>query len=393
MIYNFDEVFDRYHTSAIKYDFKKERGKPDDVLPLWVADMDFKSADVILKALSERLDHGILGYSDMDADYFDALKKWFGKRFDWTVSKEWLISTPTIVFAIFAAVRAFTAPGEHILIQEPTYPPFLKSITDNDRVPVISPLLSQDGKYSIDFNDFEKKIVEKNVKLFILCSPHNPVGRVWTESELTRMGTLCVKHGVTIVSDEIHADFTTPGHNHYVLSNLSPDFEAITVTCTSPTKSFNLAGLQISNIFIPNPTLRKAFAKQVALTGHSHPNIMAMEACKAAYTKGGPWLEAVKSYIYENYLYVEAYLKANLPQITCTPLEGTYLLWIDFSALGFESDRALDDFVTTEAKLWLNSGSSFGTGGENHMRLNIACPRSVLNQALTQLKDAVQRRL
>ena len=266
---DFNVFINRKNTNSLKYDFMTERGKPANLLPLWVADMDFQTAPAILERLEQTVKHGIFGYSETKESYYDAVSGWYERHFDWYIETDWLIKTPGVVFALAAAVRAFTKEMDGVLLQQPVYYPFSEVILDNDRVLVNNSLKLTDGHYEIDFEDFEKKIVEYRVKLFFLCSPHNPVGRVWKEWELKRIGDICLKHGVIVVSDEIHSDFVYPGHRHQVFANLGPEYADITVTCTAPSKTFNLAGLQISNIIISNPELRRKFLKAVAAAGYS----------------------------------------------------------------------------------------------------------------------------
>ena len=389
MIYDFDTVTDRTGTGCLKYDFAVERGKPADILPLWVADMDFPTAPAIRERLAEVATYGIYGYSDGNEDYFAAINSWYTKHFDWSVQRDWVIYTPGVVFALSAAVRAFTAPGDGVLIQQPVYYPFTEVITDNDRVVVNSSLVSVNGGYQMDLDDFEKKIIDNHVRLFLLCSPHNPVGRVWTKEELLAVGEICKRHDVTIVSDEIHSDFVWDGHTHHVLASLSDDLANRTIVCTAPTKTFNLAGLQISNIIIPNEELRKRFKHAVDQAGYSQGNLMGLEACKAAYTKSGDWYEALKVYLQENISFVREYLSKNLPQLRLTDPEGTYLLWIDCRGLGL-SVEALEDLVVHKAGLWLDSGAIFGADGEGFQRINVACPRVTLQKALQKLERAIK---
>lgn len=388
MKYDFDTVIDRRGTNSLKYDFARERGKREDVLPLWVADMDFRTAPEILERLEEVVHHGIFGYSEGKEGYFLAVQRWFREYFGWEVKKSWLIKTPGVVFAIAAAIRAFTKEGDAVMLQQPVYYPFSEVITDNRRVLVNSPLREKNGHYEIDFEDVEEKIVKHQVKLFLLCSPHNPVGRVWEEWELRRLGEICLKHGVLVVSDEIHSDFTYEGHTHHVFANLSPEFQAITVTCTAPSKTFNLAGLQVSNIFIANPELKKKFKKAIDAAGYSQVNVMGLAACQAAYERGGEWLSQLKAYLAENLAFVREYIKAYLPGICLVEPEGTYLLWLDFRALGL-SEAEREDLIVNCARLWLDSGAMFGADGEGFERINIACPRATLEQALSQLRQAL----
>jgi len=389
-MFSFDTIIERRGTDSIKYDLAAKRGLPEDILPLWVADMDFLSPPQVLEAIEERCRHGIFGYSDiMDDSYFKALSKWYSERFGWQLSPEWLVKAPGVVFAINMAIRALTKEGDAVLVQQPVYYPFSDSVLANGRKLVVSELIYSGGKYSIDFKDFEEKIVKERVKLFILCSPHNPVGRVWTLEELSAIGEICLKHGVKVVSDEIHADFVYPGYRHQVFAAISPELSDITVTCTAPTKTFNLAGLQISNIFISNPEIRERFRQEIRRTGYTQPNVMGLVACKAAYEHGAQWLDELIVYLASNLEYVREFLAREIPQVRLVEPEGTYLVWLDLRELGL-SDRELDDLMINKAKLWLDAGTMFGSGGEGFQRVNIACPRSILERAMTQLKDAVK---
>ena len=391
MKFDFDKVVDRHGTKCLKYDFAKERGRSDDMLPLWVADMDFPTAPGIQKSLSDAVAHGIYGYSEGKDDYFQAAAGWYEKHFGWKVEKEWLIKTPGVVFALAMAVKAYTKEGDAVLLQQPVYYPFSEVITDNHRRLINSPLQQIGGHYEINFEEFEQKIVEENVKLFLMCSPHNPVGRVWKEWELRKIGDICLKHNVLVVSDEIHSDFTYGENIHHVFASLDEKYAAITTTCTAPSKTFNIAGLQISNIWISNPELRARFRAEVTAAGYSQVNLMGLVACQAAYETGEEWLKELKIYLEGNLDYVRTFLKENLPEIKLTEPEGTYLLWLDFKSLGMKEEQ-LKDLVENKAKLWLDSGAMFGPDGEGFERINIACPREILKQALTQLAEAVHDR-
>ncbi|MPM52431.1 Cystathionine beta-lyase PatB [bioreactor metagenome] len=341
------------------------------------------------EALARRAAHGIYGYSDAAGpDYFDAVAGWYARRFGWTPQPRWLIKTPGVVYAICAAIRTYTRPGDAVLIQPPVYYPFSAAVLDNDRELVLNQLVCADGRYGVDLEDFERKIAERGVKLFILCSPHNPVGRVWTRAELTAMGKICLRHGVLVVSDEIHADFVYPGHAHLVFAGLSPALADITVTCTAPSKTFNLAGLQISNIFISNPELRKRFIKEMDRTGYSQPNLMGLLASREAYLHGEDWLEGLKAHLLSNLALVRQFLAARLPAVKLVEPEGTYLVWLDCRGLGL-SDEELGRLIVHKAGLWLDEGAMFGVGGEGFQRINIACPRPVLEEALERLGRAL----
>ncbi len=388
MSYNFDEIIDRKNTNSLKYDFAVERGRPADILPLWVADMDFRTADCIVDRIKQDADLGIFGYSDGQEGYYQAVSGWYQTYFGWSVKKEWLIKTPGIVFAIAAAVRAFTEEGDGVLVQQPVYYPFTEVILDNNRKLVNNPLVLKNGHYEIDYEDFEEKIRSEKVKLFLLCSPHNPVGRVWTEEELKRLGTICKKHGVIVVSDEIHSDFIYEEYKHHIFTEVDSAFEEFTVLCTSPSKTFNLAGLQISNIFIPHKGNREKFQKAVNQTGYSQVNMLGLTACQAAYEGGRQWLDELKIYLKGNLDFVRSYLEEFLPEIKLIEPEGTYLIWLDFRALGL-SEEELEDLIVNKAGLWLDSGAIFGKDGEGFERINMACPRVVLKEALDRLKNAV----
>ena len=387
--YNFDEVIDRRNTDCLKYDFAVQRGRPKDVLPFWVADMDFSIAQEIEDALVKRCQHGIFGYSEATDGYFAALQNWYLKHFNWQVQRPWLIKTPGVVFALAMAVKAFTEPGDGVLVQQPVYYPFTEVIRDNDREVVNAPLALVNGHYEIDFADLEQKLANPKVKLMFLCSPHNPVGRVWTKEELLKVGDLCLKYNVITVSDEIHSDFVWDNNVHTPFATLGEEYQQNCIVCTAPSKTFNLAGLQVSNIFIPNQKLRRAFRKQIDAAGYSQLNTLGLVACQAAYTYGEEWLTQVKAYIRSNITFVDDYLKQNLPQIKMLPIEGTYLVWLDCSALGMTADER-EQWLWHEAKLWLDGGGIFGKEGEAFERINVACPRATLLQGLEQLKAAVE---
>ena len=388
MKYNFDEVINRKESDCLKYDFAVERGMPADVLSLWVADMDFRTAPCITERIQKDIELGIFGYTDSKEAYFNAVADWYETYFGWKVDKRWLVKTPGVVFAICVAIQALTKEGEGVIVQQPVYYPFSAVIKDNNRKLVNSDLILKDGRYEMDFEDFEAKIVQEKVKLFLLCSPHNPVGRVWTKEELQRIGDICLKHGVKIVSDEIHADFVYSGHTHHVLPTVDKRFEDICIVCTAPSKTFNLAGLQVSNIFIPNPELRKAFIRQIDAIGYSQVNMLGLHACQAAYEGGREWLEQLKEYLKGNLDFTRSYLEQNLPQIKLIEPEGTYLIWLDCRSLELPEEE-LENLIVHKAKLWLDSGAIFGKAGEGFERINIACPRSILKEALERLKKAV----
>lgn len=389
MASRFDEIIDRHNTNSYKWDFAVESGKPADVLPMWVADMDFRAPQAVTDALIAAAQHGVFGYTGTKRAYFDALATWMKKRFNWDVQEQWLVKTPGVVNAFTMAVRAYTKPGDAVLLQPPVYPPMHASVKSNDRRLVYNELVLRDGRYEIDFADFEQKIASEQIRVFILCNPHNPIGRAWTLDELTRMGDICVKYGVVVVSDEIHQDLVLPQHRHHVFAALKPEFREITVTCTAPSKSFNIAGLHASNIFIEHAAMRGAFTQEMARAGIGSGNQLGLIACQAAYEHGEEWLDELMQYIQGNVDFAREFLAAEIPQVKLIAPEATYLLWLDFRELGL-SDADLLALVTEKAKLWLNDGPTFGPGGSGFQRLNAACPRVMLEQGLQRLAAAVR---
>lgn len=387
---DFDTVPNRRGTNCFKYDFAREMGMPEDVLPLWVADMDFPTAPAVLERLHALAEHGIFGYTGVKDTYFSAVHNWYAQRFGWETQRSWLVTTPGVVFAIAIAIRAFTQKGDAILIQQPVYYPFANKVTENDRQLVVNPLVLKNGRYEMDFADMERKIVDYHVKMLLLCSPHNPVGRVWTKEELLRVGEICQKHGVLVVSDEIHADFTYAGHTHRVFASVKSEFADFTITCTAPSKTFNLAGLQNSNIFIPNRQLRHAYKKELSACGCGGTNCMGMAACQAAYEAGADWLEQLKQYLAGNLAYIRQFLREKLPDIALIEPEGTYLVWLDLRKLGL-TEQQQRQLIVQDAKLWLDTGTLFGQGGEGFERINIACPRTTIEQAMQRLEHAVHK--
>lgn len=388
MSYQFDEVIQRRGTASVKFDLAEKRGYPGDVLPLWVADMDFQAPPCVQEALGKAIEHGIYGYTVLDDRYVAAVTGWFRRRFDWQVQPEWLLQTPGVVFALSIAVASLTKPGDRVLVQPPVYYPFYRVTERNGRTLVESPLIYENGSYRIDFADFERKIVQNDVKMFILCSPHNPVCRVWTAEELERIGQICAKHNVIVVADEIHCDFTMPGHPHIPFAKACPAMQDRTVICTAPSKSFNLAGMQVSNIIIPGQALRDAYKKELERLFVDGPNRLGMIASTAAYTDGEEWLEDCKAYMRGNLDYVRAFLKENLPKIRLVEPEGTYFAWLDCSGLGLTAEE-LDERIINKAKLWLDTGAMFGQSAALFQRVVLACPRATVEEAMKRLKDGL----
>lgn len=390
MRFDFDREIDRRGTNSEKYDFAAELGKPADALPLWVADMDFQAPPAVIEALRCAAEHGIFGYSDAKPDYYEAAAAWFRARHGWETKPEWLVKTPGVVFALATAVRALTEPGDAVLIQPPVYYPFARVVQSNGRRLAENELLYQNSRFEIDFADFEEKLARENVKLFILCSPHNPVCRVWTREELRKMGELCMRYGVYVVSDEIHCDFTEPGRPHTVFTLACPEMTERSVVCTAPSKTFNLAGLQTSNIWIPGVETRRRFRDELTRCGAFSPNALGLIAAKAAYEGGAEWLDECRAYIRENLNYLRGFLSERLPEVRLVEPEGTYFAWLDCSALGL-TPEALDDLVLNKARVWLDEGSLFGAGGGQFQRVVLACTRKTLTEALERIESAVKQ--
>ena len=385
MKYDFDTIVDRYNTGSVKYDTAERSGMPADVMPMWVADMDFRAPAEIVSRMRQLCDFGVYGYTMVTDSYFDAVRNWFSSRFDWEVERKWLVTTPGVVFALSAAVKAFTEPGEGVLIQRPVYYPFTEVVENNGRVVVNSSLRYDKGSYAIDYEDLEAKLARDDVKLMLICSPHNPVGRVWTRDELSKVCRLCLKYNVKMVSDEIHADFVFANREHVPLASLSEQVRENCVVCTAPSKSFNLAGLQISNIFIPNRDMRHAFRRELEKTGLFGVNMVGLCACQAAYESGGEWLDQLKEYLEGNIQFLKSFVNEHMPRIKVVDTEGTYLVWMDLQELNLVDQK---EFIVNKARLWLDTGSMFGDEGRGFERINVACPRTVLEEALNRLKRA-----
>lgn len=386
---NFDQIIERRNTNSVKYDTALQKGYPEDVLPLWVADMDFQAPQCVRDALHKAVDHGVFGYSVQGEEYYNALENWFYKHFGWQLQPQWLVTTPGVVFALSAGVRAATRPGDAVLVLPPVYYPFYSVIEENGRKIICSELCYTQGRYIIDFADVERKIRENDVKLLILCSPHNPVCRVWTREELRTLGSICKKYGVAVISDEIHCDFAFPEHPHTPFVVACPELAERTIVCTAPSKTFNLAGMQVSNIFISGKELREQFQKEMDIAAYHEVNCLGAVATVAAYREGEAWLTACKAYMRENLDYVRQFLQEQIPQIKLVEPEGTYFAWLDCSGLGL-SKEALDELIIHKAKLWLDSGSIFGESANQFQRVVLACPRATVRRAMEQLAAAVR---
>ena len=349
--------------------------------------MDFPLPDEILSVIKKRVDHGIFGYTMTGPSYWNALDSWCFREYGYHVKHSEWVTVPGVVYSLSLAIRAVTEPSDAILIEQPVYYPFSQIVKDNGRKLIVAPLCYKDGRYYRDLNAFENAIKENNIKAFILCSPHNPVGRVWTYDELAAVAEICRSYGVTVIADEIHCDFIRPRIKFTSFATLGDEYKQKLILCTAPSKTFNLAGLQVSNIWIPNPDLRNRFKKENKANGYNEINTLGMTAAEAAYTIGKPWLEALKEYLEGNIAYVKDFLAKNLPSVHLVEPEGTYLLWLDFHGTGLSNDE-VKERVEKEARLWLDHGDIFGEGGKLFERINIACPRSILEQAMTRLAEA-----
>ena len=386
--YDFDVVHDRRNTDCIKWDFGVQRKGRDDLLPLWVADMDFKLPDEVIKDITDRAEQGIFGYTDPGDKYRNTVRDWYLRRHGFTIDGKDIIVTPGVVYAIAIAIRAFTKPGDTIIIQQPVYYPFQETIKLNGRKMVNNQLIYRDGRYEIDFEDFEKKIIDNDVKMFLLCSPHNPVGRVWTRGELTRLGEICARHDVYVFADEIHSDFVYPGHKHNSFITLDESLTGKLILGTSASKTFNLAGLQVANIILKDKDMFSSFARENAAAGYSQPNALGMVATMSVYQKGEEWLDELIGYLQGNLDYVRNFLKEKLPKVKLIEPEGTYLIWLDFSEITSDH-KELEKLIVDGARLWLDPGIIFGRETSLFERINIACPRSTVKQAMEQLCEAI----
>ncbi len=389
MVYDFDTVIDRMGTSSSKWSYAKKMCGYDDVLPMWVADMDFACAPEIVAAIKERAAHPIYGYTSRTDGYYNGMINWMAKRNGWKgVQREWILSSPGVVPGFNYSIQAYSHPGDKVIIQPPVYYPFRNAILNNGRQVVDNPLKIVDGYYQMDYEDLEKKI-DARTKMLIFCSPHNPVGRVWKRDELKLMAEICERKDIVIVSDEIHSDLILGKIKHTCTATVSPDALQRTVTLTAPNKTFNIAGLQNADAIIPNKKLRDAFFTVTQNNSVSNPNIFGMVAQEAAYAKGEPWLEECLTYLKGNLKFFEDYVKKNMPQLKVYPLEGTYLAWVDCSALGMD-DKVLHTWMLEKAKLWLDDGVMFGAEGSLYMRFNIATPRAILKDGLDRLAKAAK---
>lgn len=386
MRYNFDEIVQRRGTNSYKWDSADDA----DVLPMWVADMDFRTAPAIIEALQQRVVHGIFGYTRVPDAYYEAVINWFGRRHNWNIQKDWMIYTSGVVPAISAVIKALTQPGDKVLVQTPVYNCFFSSIRNNGCEIVSNPLVYKENTYVIDYEDLERKVADEKVKILLLCNPHNPAGRVWSKEELTRIGEICIRHGVWVVSDEIHCELVYTGYTYTPFASISEEFLHHSVTCISPSKSFNIAGLQIANIVSADEEVRRQIDKAININEVCDVNPFGVIATIAAYNEGEEWLLQLLDYLKGNYECMKTFCEVSLPNFPITRLEGTYLVWMDCRSLPYPSEE-LEEKLVKEEKLWLNAGTMYGAEGEGFMRWNIACPRAVLLKGLKLFRDFTQK--
>ena len=387
MSFNFNKIIDRTNNFSAKWSEMNKNFGSNDLLPMWVADMDFLTAPCIMEALKDRLEQGIFGYTTRPSSYNESIVNWLDNRFSWKIKKEWLMFSHAVITSISLLIQNLTQKNDKIMIQEPVYSPFHNIVELNERDLVISPLIKlDDGSYIMDYEDIEAKI--KDVKIFILCNPHNPVGRVWTREELTRLGQICLKHNVIVISDEIHSDIILKNHKHIPFASISKEFCKNTITCMAPTKTFNLAGLQSSFLVMSNPYYYEVMDRAFSTLDIKRNNAFSLVATEAAYNYGEDWLDELIKYIEDNVDFAIEYIKTNMPKLKVKKPEGTYLLWVDFNSLNVD-EKDLKDALINKGKVALNSGSSFGIGGDGYYRINLACPRAMVLEALKRIEFAI----
>lgn len=384
--FNFDEIVDRRGSDCVKWDGTDVDG----VLPMWVADMDFRVAPAIVEALSRRVEHGVFGYEHVPQSYYDAVVGWFSRRHGWRFSPDWIIYTTGVVPAVSAVIKAMTSPGDKVMVQTPVYNCFFSSIRNNGCIIEENKLVYSDDTYCIDFDDFERRAADPKVKVFLLCNPHNPAGRVWTPAELRRMGDICLRHGVFVIADEIHCDIVMPGYKYTPFASLSDEFLSHSATCTALTKTFNIAGLQIANIIVADDDARKSIDRAVNINEVCDVGPFGVTALQAAYDESEGWLDELLPYIKANYDYLLEFFSKHLQMLRVVRLEGTYLVWVDCSELNRTSETIVSELMGEE-KLWLNGGDIYGETDRPFVRINIACPRDTLVDGLGRLRHYVER--
>lgn len=387
--FDFDTVINRRGTNSYKWDIVKE----EDVIPLWVADMDFKAAPAILEALKKRVEHGVFGYTLVPDSYYEAIINWFARRHNWQIDRSWIIYTTGVVPAVSCAIKALTLPGEKVLIQTPDYNCFFSSIKNNGCEVAENELVRRGDSYEVDFEDFERQCADEKTTVFLLCNPHNPAGRVWTKEELERMNDICLTHGVRVISDEIHCELVMPGHRFTPFAAISDACRDNSVVLNSPTKAFNIAGLQIANIICADPAMRRRIDRAVNINEVCDVNPFGVAALQAAYNESEEWLDSLNHYIWGNYLALKEFIAKELPRLEVTRLEGTYLAWVDIKATGLTSDEAYEKLMK-EGRVYVNSGTMYGRrAGEGYLRINLACPRATLLEGLKRMGGVLRQYL
>lgn len=387
MKYDFDKQISRRGTSSCKWDSADR----EDILPMWVADMDFHTAPAIVDALRKRMEHGIFGYTRVPDSYYEAVSGWFSRRHDWQIDREWIICTTGVVPAVTAIIKSLTEPGDKVLIQPPVYNCFFSSTRNNCCETAESPLVFSGNTYTVDYYDLESKAADPKVKVMLLCNPHNPAGRVWRREELVRIGEICIRNGVTVIADEVHCELVLPGYSYTPFASISEEFRSHSVSCVSPSKAFNIAGLQIANVVCADAERRAKISRAISCNEVCNVNPFGVIATEAAYNEGEEWLDELVGYLSSNYLYMQKFCSEHLPEFPLAKLEGTYLVWMDCRALGMTSEE-LCRLLMSEAGLWLNAGSMYGAEGDGFMRWNIACPQAVLKEGLNRFADFVHGR-
>lgn len=393
-MYDFNTVIDRTNTGSAKWEAMKKSNPnvSQGVIPFSVADMELKNPPEVINGLKEYIDSAVLGYTLPTENYLNAVCGWMKRRHNWNIKPEWIIGSAGVVEAFFSAIKALSSPNDGVIIMSPVYYPFYNAIEANGRAVVKNPLIKNGSTYVIDYDDLEKKAQNPKNKILLFCSPHNPVGRVWSKEELEKVGEICLRNNVLIISDEIHFDLIMPGHKHTVFATISEELANNMVVCTAPSKTFNIAGMQVSNIIIPNKRIRDAYMKEIESNGFFTLNILGYKACEIAYTKCEGWLDELIKLINHNHLELKKYIEENIPVIKVFDLEGTYLQWMDFSGLGLNKEE-LETFTQKEAQLFFDEGYMFGEEGIGFERMNLACPTKVLIEALKRLKKSVDKLL
>ncbi len=386
--FDFDELIDRRSTNSYKWDTPEG----DDVIPMWVADMDFRACPAIVRALRRRVEHGVFGYTKVPEAFYQATIDWFARRHSWRIERQWMLYTSGVVPAISAVIKALTVPGDKVIVQTPVYNCFFSSIRNNGCEPLANPLRRVDDTFAIDFDDLRRKAADPRAKLLLLCNPHNPVGRVWTADELRRVGEVCLENGVRVVADEIHCELVMPGHSYVPFASVSEECGHGTIVCNSPSKSFNTAGLQIANIISDDAEARQLIDRAININEVCDVNPFGVDALMAAYNEGEAWVDSLCQYLWGNYLALREFFAERLPQFRVTRLEGTYLVWVDCTALPFSSDD-ITERLEREGRVAVNSGTMYGAEGEGFIRINIACPRSRMMEGLRRIADTLVKML